>query len=63
MSFFDSLTSVPEYQAQALARENNAMAPIPQMPQAPVQGMAKGGSASSHADGIASKGKTRGKMM
>lgn len=30
-------------------------------PTAPIQKMAKGGSASSRADGIASKGKTKGK--
>jgi hypothetical protein len=48
MSFFDSLTSVPKYQSQALARQNNAMAPIPNLPQAPVQGMAKGGLASAN---------------
>ena len=43
------------------------VAPMPKkeasMPASPVKKMAKGGSASSRADGIAQRGKTRGRMI
>jgi hypothetical protein len=41
---------------------NTAPAPAPAPPATPPKGMAKGGSVSSRADGIAQRGKTRGKM-
>jgi len=37
--------------------------PTPTKPPTPVKKMAKGGSASSRADGIAQRGKTRGKIV
>jgi hypothetical protein len=63
--------SVPELDAlyeQVDRREQKAYDTIkppmkPAMPASGVRRMAKGGSASSRADGCASRGKTRGKMV
>jgi hypothetical protein len=44
MSFFDSLTPVSQYQAQAVAKEAVPRSSIPAMPTPqPMQGYAKGG--------------------
>jgi len=48
---------------EAATKAYDAASTTPPKPAAPVKRMAKGGSASSRADGIASKGKTRGTIV
>jgi hypothetical protein len=48
---------------EAAEKAYNAASTTPPKPAAPAKRMAKGGSASSRADGCCIKGKTRGKMV